>query len=78
MKKNDGGAAYPNGAVINFHDGPITSASIETCGGMTLRDWFAGQALTLVSAMPINSDAVEIAEACYLVADAMLAERGKE
>jgi len=42
-------------------------------GGMTLRDWFAGQALAGVCAGPeFNGD---IAALCYEMADAMLTER---
>lgn len=41
--------------------------------GMTLRDWFAGQALA--SAGSSSLDAVRIAKACYERADAMLAQR---
>jgi hypothetical protein len=41
---NDGGPAFPN-----FKTDPFSS-KVEICpqGGMTLRDWFAGQALTSV------------------------------
>lgn len=44
--------------------------------GMTLRDWFAGQAL--IANGPINwhpSDRASAAQAAYAIADAMLAER---
>jgi len=50
---------------------------------MSLRDWFAGQALTGVITLSKNDTAalkdraVYIAEACYQIADAMLAERAK-
>ena len=48
--------------------------------GMTLRDWFAGQAITgFVSAgkpSPLPGPA-ELAEYSYVLADAMLAERAK-
>lgn len=49
--------------------------------GMTLRDWFAGEALGLVAVLrPASSQYVgpdEIACLVYQIADAMLAERGK-
>ena len=50
-------------------------------GGMSLRDWFAGQALTGMLADP-NSDTdltfATIASDCYSMADAMLkARKGK-
>lgn len=51
--------------------------------GMTLRDWFAGQALAGMmgnESTPFSADVAEveprqIAEACYDLADAMLAAR---
>ncbi|MGE4321961.1 MAG: hypothetical protein AB7E60_02905 [Sphingobium sp.] len=45
---------------------------------MTLRDWFAGQALTgwMHDGLPRDRDDV-VAHECYAMADAMLAERAK-
>jgi hypothetical protein len=43
---------------------------------MTLRDWFAGQALPAVAAK--GSSTAKISEDAYKIADAMLAERSKE
>lgn len=45
--------------------------------GMTLRDYFAGQALITLSAGQENCTFSFIAERCYLYADAMIAERNK-
>lgn len=48
--------------------------------GMTLRDYFAGQALTTMTAAPDYSKGpcnAAMAERAYIIADAMLAERGK-
>jgi hypothetical protein len=48
--------------------------------GMTLRDWFAGQALlgALAALMdPSNMTPEQFAEMSYQIADAMLAERNK-
>lgn len=61
---NDGGPAFPG----------------ETWGskGMSLRDYFAGQALAGMLANPeLPTDAEYIAKWSYLNADAMLAERQK-
>jgi hypothetical protein len=44
---------------------------------MTLRDWFAGQALAGFASRPCYSDD-EAAAAAYRYADAMLAARKKE
>jgi hypothetical protein len=43
---------------------------------MSLRDWFAGQALPAVAAK--GSSSAKISEDAYKIADAMLAERSKE
>lgn len=57
---------------------------MEPHGGMTLRDWFAGQALAAVRVrdgitLPEDADsAMRIAECAYAVADAMLAARQRE
>ncbi len=80
MSKHDGGPAFPLHGSLNHT-------------GMTLRDWFAGQALAGSVANPItaqeareserNGDASGarfqklIAQACFELADAMLAERDK-
>jgi hypothetical protein len=56
----DGGQAFPRGNGCWSY-------------GMTLRDWFAGQALA--SAGSSSLDAVRIAKACYERADAMIAAR---
>jgi hypothetical protein len=47
--------------------------------GMALRDYFAGQALVKVAtATSLDVSSERIAEWCYKLADAMLAEREKE
>lgn len=45
--------------------------------GMSLRDWFAGQALAMTAPAYVNlpESAEILARRCYAVADAMLAER---
>jgi len=68
----DGGPAFPH----DFRS--FNGVSTLPADGMTLRDWFAGQALMAwASAAPTwaNWD-TEIATSCYRVADAMLAARG--
>ena len=84
---NDGGPAYPQ---INFHKLGDACIAAST-GGMTLRDWFAGQALageigslsSEISADALAGAAVDagrsvedqIAFNCYRLADAMLKAR---
>lgn len=76
-KKNDGGPAFPD---LLWHN------------GMTLRDWFAGQAMAGLTANPggpfqacdrsgwtmINCDQNHVAAECYRLADAMLQERDRK
>ena len=64
----DGGPAFPSQWDDKDHD------------GMSLRDWFAGQALMGIIAHPRNADAEGgrfFARQAYQLADAMLAERSK-
>jgi hypothetical protein len=74
MAKNDSGPAFP------AHTPPYTKAGAHYVG-MSLRDWFAGQAITAVvetAFMAKRPGGVqEFAAACYAMADAMLAERSK-
>ena len=76
---NDGGPAFPHGPLgdsITFDDGR-TSHQWPACAGMSLRDWFAGQALQGILAGTLNGDKPENwAKAAYQVADAMLKARG--
>ena len=62
----DGGPAFP-----------IHTALLA--GGMSLRDWFAGQALAGFMGHPQDaSDPSACAEHAYKVADAMMAQRDAE
>lgn len=49
----------------------------DMCNGMTLRDWFAGQALVGLLASTMNSDNAVFARSAYRFADVMLLERSK-
>ena len=51
--------------------------------GMTLRDWFAGQALNETISQVMDADTTDdipkrVAILVYQIADAMLAERGEQ
>lgn len=71
--KNDGGPAF-SGA--NLYDGKPDYRT----SGMSLRDWFAGQALVsgwLPTQVAAEVGVQQLAWHCYDIADAMLAERAK-
>lgn len=67
MSKKDGGYAFPRS---EFAD------AIER-SGMSLRDWFAGQAIQLAWERWMKDGPVVVAEESYKIADAMLNEREK-
>lgn len=78
MSKNTGGAAFP------LEGATWRTGSRITATGMTLRDYFAGQALTGFYAGYVNNENIQqipperIAEEVYGMADAMIAERNRE
>jgi hypothetical protein len=65
MAINDGGPAFP-----------IENGNWNISGGMSLRDYFAGQALDLASHDLTEPD--HVAERAYRIADAMIVQREKE
>lgn len=87
--KNDGGPAFPRASTFGRRPGKHGGEAqlVESSGhsGMSLRDWFAGQALPQAiaheielrrsSVAPVAFRYEAIAHAAYVVADAMLAER---
>ena len=79
MTTDDGGPAFPAESEHHLNDMPNV---LHT--GMSLRDWFAGQALAgWLASYPdeglddIPATARGVADFAYLVADAMLAARAK-
>ena len=66
--KNDGGPAFPHVEGWNYKK-----------PGMSLRDWFVGQALMGLAAhiSIVQSAKEDIANWCFTIADAMLAAREK-
>lgn len=74
--RNDGGPAFP--VPQEWKHRPVSPPEPLPCEfhGMTLRDWFAGQALMGICANPeIDGTVQRLAEAAYGMADAMLAAR---
>ena len=76
MTEHNGGPAFPTGEPHvepgMYYQGPPPSQ------GMTLRDYFAGQALAGLAVETVRDSKITIAGACYTMADYMLAERAKE
>lgn len=75
---SDGGPAFPSNSELSSAMGTITASH----PGMSLRDWFAGQALAGWTADPNVGGSTEqlrqrAAVRCYEYADAMLAESRK-
>lgn len=85
MTKYDGGPAFPMpGGPKDGYGNPTNRPQ----SGMSLRDWFAGQALSgpLASIFPVympdmkdggDYSIEQVAAVAYRIADAMIAERGK-
>lgn len=83
----DGGPAFPC-EVYDFQPHSGEQVVRESYGGMTLRDYFAAKAMHAIIAHPEtaraegpedNMDVARgIARMSYLMADVMLAERGKK
>lgn len=81
---NNGGPAFPQNDLSAYGIGPPTTGVVpgdEYSGryevsGMSLRDWFAGQALANVYTFN-DGDPDKVAMWAYQVADAMLAARAK-
>lgn len=67
--------------------GPVFPIPKEDWLGMTLRDWFAGQALAMLGDPKVGNPVCDpeenrnidrrLAEACYGIADAMIEARRK-
>lgn len=72
--KDDGGPVVPS--YENPFQIDIKAPDVKPIGGMSLRDYFAGQFLmTIRENGPTH--AAYISAMCYSMADAMLAERAK-
>jgi hypothetical protein len=79
-KVNDGGPAFPQ----QLSDGQCERGGTKHFGraGMTLRDWFAGQAMIALGSSDVRSEEMPNynvwAKNAFDLADAMLAERAKQ
>ena len=84
--KDTGGPAFPGSDWVNVPDcenpnaPPYKQVEYGPGSGMSLREWFAGHALSSITANDFalhNYIPSHIAEWAYQMADAMLAERDK-
>ena len=80
MPRDDGGPAFPVGCDSRYCD--KLGEGLGGFPGMTLRDWFAGQALGgllagITGIDPSVTKGDHFARLAYGLADAMLAEREK-
>ncbi len=78
QRTEDGGPAFPaieKGLLINPGGDVVEPLEISRSFGMSLRDYFAGQAACgcLDDVRKFGGD--EVAEVCYEIADAMIKER---
>lgn len=69
MEKEDGGSAFPLGYPLK----PLE----QHIQGMTLRDYYAGQALMGFCQWKMTISNREISDCCWDLADEMIATRGK-
>jgi hypothetical protein len=81
MSKDNGGPAFPVAEQYDERGGTYTQYGSE---GMTLRDYFAAKAMQAMLSNPTMrstdnsiSDAEAFANASYIMADGLLAERAK-
>jgi hypothetical protein len=85
--EKDGGPAFPLAVSVSGAGDVYSSADVAGGMGMSLRDWFAGQALPAVMESALtHSDMfsspksmnIAIALNAYAIADTMLAERERQ
>jgi hypothetical protein len=74
---NNGGPAFPHAQ--RLWDNDAQSWAVHSVGGMTLRDWFAGQALHTAAIILIEAAKLGVrnsaAENCFETATAEMAQR---
>ena len=75
-KIDDGGPAYP-AEMAQVMAGHGRTVGVHSHNGMTLRDYFAGQALASEDAEDWWKNPKLSAETCYVMADAMLKARNR-
>ena len=86
-KEQTGGPAFAR--PLSQHDTKLPGQPVPSQDGMTLRDWFAGEAVgAIIRRMPADmvfrsgvtgfrNQCAEVALAAYQIADAMIEQRSK-
>jgi hypothetical protein len=69
MTKDDGGPAFPHFTRHTLRDGLVVEATVP---GMSLRQWYAGQALNACLDYHGPKEPAEAAASAYAIADAMI------
>ena len=84
MAKDDGGSAFPTDYKMDCPECKTSVIGTTSHSGMSLRDWFAGQAivglLTTCANPRVKEESITdelVATTAYELADAMLKEREK-
>ena len=75
-KTPDGGPAFPQQTFEELRDGPA-SVTDPDLPGMSLRDYFAGQAISPMLVQAYGTTPDILAQQAYRIADAMLVERAR-
>ncbi len=73
---NDGGPAFPGQRDVRNSDGDVTDITFDP--GMSLRDYFAGQAIVGLVQRHDGDPVRDGSVAAYRAADAMIAARSEE
>lgn len=75
---NDGGPAYPQNFEIMASGEVVSTGNLTPSGfqGLSLRDYFAAQALVFLSKTYGSQSSGVVASAAYGLADAMILARG--
>jgi hypothetical protein len=80
-RRDDGGAAFPRPASIDTSSGTLPDGDevVEEQRGMSLRDWFAGRALSgwLADPSAVELSIDEITTKCWEAADLMIEKRSQ-
>ena len=81
--KPDGGSAFPIPAVYHPAHGVLPASAFYDVGGMTPRQWYAGEAMKGLLAYPVPNenpydwDPDQLADQAFRFADAMI-KRGEQ